>query len=355
MHLSEPLQSLRFSLENKAGLIYLDRPSALNAINTQMASAITRQLQLWRDDDRVGHVVIASSAARVFSAGGDVREVYSHIAENNKNSVTAFFRAEYMMDVTVAEFDKPVIALADGLVIGGGAGLAQACRYFVISDATRLAMPEAAIGLFPDAGASLFLGRCPREIALYLGISGHFLGAADCLRLGLAEAMTPASQMAQLQDALMRCETNQIEIVIDRFRGDPGAAHLPKMQVVLEHIFSDSDLGEIQRRAVDLAQTTGNGVAVEVAKALAEKCPMTHHVYLRLLQEAEAITTLPDALALDFQLAIKMTARPDFVEGVRAVLIDKTNDASWQPSQLADVSQNMVDDVFATAGMPVLR
>ena len=112
--------------------------------------------------------MIASSAARAFCAGGDIREVHGHITENDKDAVTAFFRAEYMMDVTVAEFDKPVIALADGLVIGGGAGLAQACRHVVISEATRLAMPEAAIGLFPDAGASLFW-RCPRAIALYLG------------------------------------------------------------------------------------------------------------------------------------------------------------------------------------------
>ncbi len=117
--------------------------------------------------------------------------------------MTAFFRAEYLMDVTVAEFDKPIFALADGLVIGGGAGLAQACRHVVISEATRLAMPKAAIGLFPDAGASLFFGRCPSAIALYLGICGHFLGAADCLRLGLAVVMVPALQMAPLQAALM--------------------------------------------------------------------------------------------------------------------------------------------------------
>jgi enoyl-CoA hydratase len=355
MHLSEAGPYLRFSLESRAGLICLDRPAALNAINRQMALAITRQLQAWRDDDRVGHVVIASSAARAFCAGGDIREVHGHITENDKDAVTAFFRAEYMMDVTVAEFDKPVIALADGLVIGGGAGLAQACRHVVISEATRLAMPEAAIGLFPDAGASLFFGRCPRAIALYLGICGHFLGAADCLRLGLADAMVPASQMAPLQAALMRCETDQIESVIDGFRGDPGAAQLPEMRAVLEHIFDDSDLGEMQRRAVDLAQIKGDRVAAEIAQALTEKCPMTHHVYLRLLQEAEAITTLPDALALDFQLAIKMTARPDFSEGVRAVLIDRTNDADWQPARLADVSRAMVDDVFATTGLPVLR
>ena len=166
MHLSEPGPYLRFSLESRAGLICLDRLAALNVIKRQMALAITRQLQTWRDDDQVGHVVIASSAARAFCAGGDIREVHSHITENDKDAVTAFFRAEYMMDVTVAEFDKPVIALADGLVIGGGAGLAQACRHVVISEATRLAMPEAAIGLFPDAGVSLFWALSPRDCAV---------------------------------------------------------------------------------------------------------------------------------------------------------------------------------------------
>ena len=149
--------------------------------------------------------------------------------------------------------------------------------------------------------------------------------------------MVPASQTVPLQAALMRCETDQIESVIDGFRCDPGAAQLPEMRAVLENIFDDSDLGEMQRRAVDLAQIKGDRVAAEIAQALAEKCPMTHHVYLRLLKEAEAITTLPDALALDFQLAIKMTARPDFAEGVRAVLIDRQmtltgNPHGWQMS-----------------------
>ena len=180
MHLSEPEQYLRFSLENKAGLICLDRPAALNAINRQMALAITNQLKVWKSDDRVGHVVIASSAARAFCAGGDVREVYSHIAGNDKNGVTEFFRAEYMMDVTVAEFDKPVIALADGLVIGGGAGLAQACHRVVITEATKLAMPEAAIGLFPDAGASLFFWAMSSRDRTF---SGNFWTFSWCGRL----------------------------------------------------------------------------------------------------------------------------------------------------------------------------
>lgn len=139
MHLSKPGPYLRFSLENRAGLICLDRPAALNAINRQMALAINRQLQAWRDDDRVGHVVIASSAVRAFCAGGDIREVHGHITENDKDAVTAFFRVGYLMVVTVAEVDKPMIALADGLVIGGGARLAQACRHVVISEVTRLA------------------------------------------------------------------------------------------------------------------------------------------------------------------------------------------------------------------------
>ena len=144
--------------------------------------------------------------------------------------------------------------------------------------------------------------------------------------------------MAPLQAALMQCETDQIESVIDGFRGYPGAAQLPKKRAVLEHIFDNSDLSEMQRRAADLAQIKGDRVAAEIAQALADKCLMTHHVYLRLLEEAEAIMTLPNALALDFQLAIKMTERPDFAEGVRAVLIDKTNDADWQPARLTDVS-----------------
>ena len=355
MHLSEPGQYLRFSVKKNAGLILLDRPAALNAINKEMALAITAQLLAWRDDEQVGHVVISSSAGKAFCAGGDIRELHGQIKQGNSAFATSFFRAEYMMDVTVAEFNKPVIALVDGLMIGGGAGLAQACKHVVVSDATRLAMPEAAIGLFPDAGASLFFGRCPRSIALYLGLVGPFIGATDCLLLGLAEALVPSERMPELRAALMSCATDQVESLIKSFRGGPGTAQLPQMRSLLDHVFSGNDLVVMQQRANDLAKIEGHKLAADIAKALATKCPMTHHVYLRLLEEAEHITTLPDALALDFRLSIKMTARSDFSEGVRAVLIDKTNDAVWQPAKQADVSLSMVDDVFATVGLPALR
>ena len=143
--------------------------------------------------------------------------------------------------------------------------------------------------------------------------------------------------------------------MIERFCGYPGAAHLPQMRSVLDHVFISSDLVAMQRRANDLAQIKENRLAADIARALVTKCPMTHNVYVRLLEEAAHITTLPEALVMDFQLAIKMTARPDFVEGVCAVLIDKTNDAGWQPAWLEDVSSAVVDDVFATAGLPALR
>ncbi len=355
MDLCEPGPHLRISIKNRAGLICFNRPSALNAINQQMALTITAQLQAWRHDDQIGHVVIASSAAKAFCAGGDIRELYGHIKIGNTDAVASFFRAEYMMDVTISEFSKPVIALADGFIIGGGAGLAQACQHVVIGEDARLAMPEAAIGLFPDAGASVFFGRCPHSIALYLGITGHFLRAADCLLLGLAQAMVTAPQMMLLQEELIRCETDQIEVVINKFRSNPANAQLPKMRTVLDHIFTCGGLFEAQQRAADIVQLNGDRTAAEVFQALTTKCPMTLHVYKRLLQETETICTLPDALALDFQLAIKMTARHDFAEGVRAMLIDKTNDAIWQPMRLTDVNETMVDDVFATTGLPVLR
>ena len=356
---------IRFSTHGRAGLVLLDRPRALNALSADMADTLRRQLDIWATDSGISHVVMAGSEPRAFCAGGDVRDLHSIAARGEFDLMKTHFRAEYGAHLAVCEFPKPIISLADGITMGGGAGLMQCSTHAIVSDKTRFAMPEAAIGLFPDAGASVFLGRCPRPVALLLGLTGHIIGAADCLMLGLASVMVPADSMAALRQALLDCDSADIDSVIDGFRADPGVAPLQAQRATIDHIFGDhvltdhvftgQGLAAMRERAGDLARLKGDSVAEAVHAALSAKCPMSMHVFARLLEMVPQIADIPAALALDYQLAIRMTARPDFQEGVRAVLIDKSNDAAWVPARLEDVTSSMVDAVFDNAGLPSLR
>ncbi|MGC6454694.1 MAG: enoyl-CoA hydratase/isomerase family protein [Candidatus Puniceispirillaceae bacterium] len=346
---------IRFSKHGMAGLVVLDRPRALNALSTDMALAIGEQLGDWADDDSIGHIVLAGAEPRAFCAGGDIRDLYRMACEGDFDGMADCFRAEYMAHMMVAEFPKPVISLADGIVMGGGAGLMQAGSHAIVTDKTRFAMPESAIGLFPDAGASVFLGRCPRSLALYLGMTGSIIGAADCLMLGLAGAMVPADSIDRLRDALLASDTGDIDAVIARHRADPGMSPLQRHRTEIDHIFNGDDPVQMRERAGDLARLKGSSPGADIHKALATRCPMTMFVFQRLVDMGGEITDIPAALMLDYHLALRMTRREDFREGVRAVLIDKTNDARWTPSRLEDVTKAQIDAVFDRDGLPSLR
>ena len=346
---------IRFSIHGRAGLVLIDRPKALNALSYDMAVALRAQLGLWGEDDTVSHVVMAGSEPRAFCAGGDIRDLYNMAVAGEHDRIAVCFRAEYMAHMAVCEFPKPLVSLADGIVMGGGAGLMQAGSHAIVSDTTRFAMPESAIGLYPDAGASVFIGRCPRSLALYLGMTGKIIGAADCLMLGLANAMVPSANVTALKDALLACSADEIDDVVTRYRSDPGPAPLQAGRTEIDYIFAGDDPAVMRDRAGDMARLKESRLAEEVHTALTTRCPMTSHVFMRLIDGDHGITDMPSALMLDYHLAMRMTRRTDFIEGVRAVIIEKSNDAVWRPARLEDVTSQDVDEVFDRSGLPALR
>lgn len=346
---------IKFSIHGQAGLVLLDRPAALNALDYDMAVALRLQLELWNQNDSITHVVIASSTPRAFCAGGDVRALYQMLRQGQKEQAGVYFKAEYLADMAVHEFTKPIVSLADGVVMGGGAGLMQASSIAVVTDTTKFAMPESAIGLFPDAGASVFLGRCPRAMGLFLGFTGRFISGGDCLMLGLSHNMVKTHDVAKLQSALLAAKRDEIDDVIARFRHDPGPAPLQQDRAVIEYVFKDDDPLAARSRAHDMATIKGDAFAAELYEALNTRCPMTLRVWQRLSKMGDTLTDTSAALALDYALAIKMADRADFCEGVRAVLVEKTQDAKWCPARLEDVTERMVDEVFDHEGLPPLR
>ena len=231
-----PQAHIHFDVINGTGLVTLDRPEALNALTIKMVTNLRQILLGWRDNPAISHVVIVSSAPRAFCAGGDIRQVRETIIASGFNEADAFFRGEYLVDLAIAEFGKPIIALCDGVVMGGGAGLAEHCTHIIMSETTRFAMPETSIGLFPDVGASLFLGRCPLPVARLLGMTGYIIHGADCMMLGLATSMVASEQMVGLKQSLLDCTASEIDQVIADFIMDPGVPALNHHMPLIDRI-----------------------------------------------------------------------------------------------------------------------
>ena len=352
-----PQAHIHFDVINRAGLVTLDRPKALNALTVEMVTDLRQTLMGWRYDSAISHAVIASSAPRAFCAGGDIRQARENIIANGFDGADAFFRGEYLVDLAIAEFGKPIIALCNGVVMGGGAGLAEHCTHIIMSETTRFAMPETSIGLFPDVGASLFLSRCPLPVARLLGMTGYIINGADCIMLGLATSMVASERMAELKQSLLDCAGSEIDQVIAEFKMDPGVPAINHHMPVIDHIFSgDATPEQMQERAEDLALMRPNDKLVgHVVTAFATLCPVSIKLFWRLLQMAEGITDICAALTLDYHLAMRMIRRADYIEGVRAVLVDRDNAPKWSPNSLKLVDQALLDALFDKDGLPLLR
>lgn len=339
-----------------AGVLTLNRPKVLNALNYSMVLSIQEILARWKDDPAIGHVVISSSNSRAFCAGGDVRKVRESILGGNFREAELFFRGEYLADLAIAKFGKPVIALCDGLVMGGGAGLAQHSSHIVMTETTKFAMPETRIGLFPDVGASLFFGRCPIPVARLLGMTGHIIDGASCIVLGLASAIVPSQNINFLKQDLTKCKTSEIDRVIESYQIDPGVPTLNQYMNSIDDIFSgDINPEDMQDRAKSLLLLRPKDPFVkQVVKAFAYGCPSSIKVFWRLLEVAEGFSSADAAISFDYHLALRMIGRPDFAEGIRALLVDKDKAPKWAPNRLELVDNGLLAEVFDHDGLPPL-
>lgn len=340
-----------------SGVVTLDRPHALNALNDDMVRSLREIFIRWKDDPAISHVVLSSSSSPAFCVGGDVRQVRDYILAGNSHAAEQFFQSEYLADLAIAEFGKPIIVLCNGLVMGGGAGLAQHSSHVIMTETTKFAMPESSIGLFPDVGASLFLGRCPVPVARLLGMTGYIIDGASCIMLGLASAMVPSQQIDALKQEVIGCKTSEIDKIIAYYRADPGSPALNPNMISINHIFGGEGTPEdMQERAQDLLHLQPSDPFVkQVVDAFAERCPVSIKLFWRLLQVADSFTTVDAAISLDYHLALRMIRRPDFVEGVRALLVDKDKAPKWLPNRLDLVDDELLAEIFNEDGLPPLR
>jgi enoyl-CoA hydratase len=337
----------------------INRPQALNALTLANYRRIAPALAAWGADPAVHAVVVRGAGGRAFCAGGDVRAVYDagRGIRGDHDLTATFFREEYELIRDIHRFPKPYIAIIDGITMGGGAGISVNGAYRVGTERTIFAMPETAIGLFPDVGATRFLNRCPGQVGRYLGLTGVRLKASDALYCGFATQVIDQGWVEALIAKLAEMAWNpgleftQVEALLAEFATDPGPASLAPRRPAIDRCFADDAIEQIL--AALLAEANSGrpdaGWAAETRTGLLIKAPTSLKVTLRQLTVGRDYD-VEQALQLEYRLTQHFMTAHDFYEGVRARLIDKDQNPNWRPASLAEIDDAMVESYFASLG-----
>ena len=325
-------------IDGAAGRLTLNRPRALNALTAGMCETMAEALLAWRDDDAVSLVLIDHAGERGFCAGGDIRMV-AQSGQGDGVEARRFFNSEYRMNALMAGYPKPIVAVMDGITMGGGVGISMPAAIRIATERTLWAMPEGDIGLFPDVGGGWHLPRLPGESGTWLALTGARLKAADLCGLGIATHYAPSEKIETLKQAL--CD-GPVEAALAAFAVNPGPSPLADHHEKLDRMFSADAIEQIMA-----ALAEGGGWARAQAAVLERKCPTTLKVTLRLLREGAGRANFAEEMAVEYRLAVRLTRRHDFIEGVRAVIVDKDNAPRWSPATLAGVTGEMLDKLFS--------
>jgi enoyl-CoA hydratase/carnithine racemase len=345
--MSEQQAPVLASVRNRVGHLTLNRPSALNTLNLSMVSLLYRHLWVWEKDPKIVAVTIRGAGEKAFCAGGDIRMLYdSHKAGDDLHEV--FLEEEYVLDEYLHGYSKPVLALLDGYVLGGGMGLAQAASLRVITERTRMGMPEVGIGFFPDVGGSYFLPRLPGELGIYLGVTGCQIRAADALYANLADYCLPSEQLAELDAALDQLNWTGApgedlqDLLASMATERIARSELKAYRQVIDEYFSLPDVPTIRTALQREQRPELRGWAEQTAKLLDSRSPLAMAVTLELLRRGRYLS-----LALELHRDYQWFDKGDLMEGVRALIIDKDKTPRWNPPTLAELAPPRVRSFFS--------
>lgn len=331
------------------GIITLNRPKALNALTWRMIRRMRVRLREWAVDRNVRAVVIRGTGIRAFCAGGDIRAIYSK-QNMDRRPLRQFYRDEYRLNYEIKYFPKPYIAFLDGIVMGGGAGIAMHGSYRVVTENVLFAMPETGIGLFPDVGATYVLPRCPGEIGLYLGMTGERLAAADIGYAGIATDFVPSQRLGPLLEDLVHSSFDgdpfvNTSRVIARHVGPFGCPPLASRRPDIDRHFGHPSLAGI----MESMGTASGEWAMTILRVLSGKSPTSLAVTFRQLREGRMLD-FAACMQLEYKLVTRFIEGHDFYEGIRAAVIEKDRSPNWRPNTLEAVSTEDVDRYFAAMG-----
>ncbi|MDQ0729652.1 enoyl-CoA hydratase/isomerase family protein [Arthrobacter sp. B1I2] len=329
-----------FERRGRLGVVTLNRPRAVNALTAGMVDLLLRKLTAWAGDDAVAAVLVQGAGERGLCAGGDIVAIYQDMLHGG-NETAHFWQTEYRVNSLIARYPKPYVALMDGLVLGGGVGVSAHGDVRVVTERTRMGMPETTIGFAPDVGGTFLLSHAPGEAGTHAALTGAHLGAADALFLGLADHYVPSHSLPGLVAAL---ENESTEDAVARYAGQPPASVLAGQHEWIDACYASDDAEEIVTR---LRGWTGPGrdEATDAADTIEAKSPTSVKVTLASLRRAASLT-LDEALAQEYRAGIRFLAGPDFREGIRAQVVDKDRNPQWKPATLAEVLPGQVDRFF---------
>jgi enoyl-CoA hydratase len=324
-----------------AGYLTLNRPKAIHALTQAMDHAMTEALLAWRGDDAVHAVIVDHSEGRGFCSGGDINLLRNSALNDGGVSGLRFFYEEYQLNHLLMTYPKPVIAFMDGITMGGGVGISQPAKFRVATENTRFAMPETGIGLFPDVGGGWHLSRLPGRMGQFLALTGARLDGAECLWTGLATHYLPSEALPEAKARIAQGH-------------EPGQV-LAALAVTPPHAKIEAHAAQIARhfasdRYEDILASLADDESEWAAKELATlhtKSPQTCKVALRQLHDSLKCKDFAENMVMEYRIAARVLTRPDFAEGVRALIVDKTNDPKWDPATPEEVSDALIDSIFA--------
>lgn len=340
------------------GIITLNRPQALNALNLGMIRAMDKQLVEWAKDDKVQAVAVTGAGDRAFCSGGDVKAVAidAKAAQEGKSDGQLsrdFFREEYILDHRIFTFPKPYISLINGIVMGGGKGISAHGSHRVVTENTMFAMPETNIGFFPDVGGGYFLPRCPGQTGTYLALTAKRINAIDTIYIGFATHFVPAASMPELVEALAAIEWDarkkphdQVTKVIDGFaEAAPGLSEIAEHRALIDHAFAFNRVEDI----VEELQKVGSEWSQETLKTLYAMSPTSLKIALRQIRLG-AKMPFAQVMTMEYRLSQACIRKHDFYEGIRAALIDKDRQPKWNPERISEVPDQEIEGCFEPLG-----
>ncbi|MEN2786630.1 enoyl-CoA hydratase/isomerase family protein [Sphingomonas qilianensis] len=329
------------SIDGALGRVRLNRPKAIHALNTAMCGTMLAALDGWATDPAIAAIMVDHAEGRGFCAGGDIRMLADSGAKDGAEA-RAFFHVEYRLNHRLFTYAKPTVAFMDGITMGGGVGISLPCDFRVATENTKFAMPETGIGLFPDVGGGWYLSRLPGRTGQYLALTGHRLDGAECLALGLATHYLRSEHLEEAKRQIAAAPQDIAAVLNDLATPAPDAPILAQ-RAAIDRLFAAEALEDI---FAALAADEGAWAAEQLA-TLRSKSPQSMKVSLRLLHEGRQMATFEDEMRQEYALGAHIVQRHDFLEGVRAVIVDKDHAPRWQSAAPEDVSDHVIDQIFA--------
>jgi len=335
--------------ESSAGVIRLNRPKALNAMTLEMSMGIDAALDQFEADPAVAVIVLEGAGERGLCAGGDIRGLYES-SKTDGDLGKVFWRQEYVMNARIASFPKPYVAYMDGLVMGGGVGLSAHGRHRIVTEKTKLAMPEVGLGFFPDVGGTWLLSRAPGELGAYFGLTGQTMNGPDAIHARFADAVVPTASWPALRDGLTKIRPGTPSVEVDRLIADfaigETAGPVAAQQARIDSWFAHDSMHDI----FAALEADGSEFARATLKSLKEKSPRGMVVTLKLLRLARGAASLEECLVREYRAALEVFRSDDFREGVRAAIIDKDRNPKWSPPDVDQVTPEMLAPYLAEIG-----